>query len=72
MADLGILKAMGFRAVYVGMKIPNSETGHDASEVLIDGKVYVMNYGGVILREDFYKNTGYVSKSGYDPEWYLK
>jgi hypothetical protein len=72
MADLAILKAMGFKAVHVGMKIPNSEKSHDASEVLIDGKVYVANYGGIILREDFYKNTGYVPKSGYDPDWHLK
>jgi hypothetical protein len=72
MANLAILKAMGFKAVHVGMRIPNSEKVHDACEVLINGKIYIDNYGGIVPREDFYKNTGYVPKSGYDPDWYLK
>jgi phage FluMu protein Com len=72
MAELTILKLVGYKAVDVTMRRPDAEIGHVAPEVLIDGEVYVMNFGHIILRAVFYENTGYVPDSRYDPDWYLK
>jgi hypothetical protein len=68
-----ILKLMGFKTIEVRQDAPaDIGVGHTWSEALIDGKVYMVNYGGINLREGFYEKHGWVPNSSYDPEWYLK
>jgi hypothetical protein len=66
-AELTILKLSGYKAVSV------VGDGHEWSEALIDGKVYVVTYNSAYLREDgFYGQRVGTPGSTYDPDWYLK
>lgn len=70
LAELAILRLNGFRSIIVPMSKP--DVRHMAPEALIDGNVYVVNFGSIFSRDVYYKNTGFVPDPGYDSEWYLK
>lgn len=71
LASFTILKAMGYKCIDLGGKTSvNAEIGHDWSEVLVDGKLYVESNGGLYPRQGFYEQNGWITEEGYNPEWF--
>ena len=73
-ADMAILKSLGYKAVKVSGVFPGIEPGisHAWSEVLINGKVYVVEKNLICEREEFYNHCKYEPNKNYDADWYLK
>ena len=77
LADQTILAIIGYKDVSVGGKSPDANktmVGHEWTEALIDGGVYVVNFNWIFPREGFNtKNCWTIDQqSGYDPNWYMK
>jgi hypothetical protein len=76
LATMSILKLMGYKTLEVKGSAPSNGTmdNHIWCETVIDGKVYVVNYGELIPREGFYQKVGWVisESSNYDSDWCLK
>ncbi len=75
LATMSILKLMGYKTLEVTGTVPANGTmgNHVWCETVIDGKLYVVNYGELIPREGFYQGSGWVisESSNYDSDWYL-
>ena len=84
MVSATLLQLMGHDSVLVdGLTRPDDTVPtHQWVETVINGKVYVVNFDGVLPREEFYENNPEYIKIAmlgmegpclpYDPDWYKK
>ncbi|MCW4010032.1 MAG: hypothetical protein NWF05_05375 [Candidatus Bathyarchaeota archaeon] len=69
-ATITILQIMGYKCREVVGE--NSVSQHSWPEVLINERVFVVDYGRIYPIEEFQEKYGYVPFERYDPNWYLK
>jgi hypothetical protein len=80
LANLVILELMGYNAINVGgmVSVRNETEGHSWTEAYINGKVWVVNFNTLVLREGFYQKINWTvtdsnfGESVYDTDWYTK
>jgi len=67
-----ILRLKGYKTIRIGGYVPveNGTEGHAWIETYKDGKVYIVTWGTMYPRDDFYKERGWKIWGYYDPLWY--
>jgi hypothetical protein len=74
LATMSILNLMGYKTLEVTGWAPSNGTlqDHVWCETIIDGNVYVVNFGELIPRGNFYQLNGWVisESNNYNPDWY--
>lgn len=71
-ATLPILSLKDIKSIAVPMGKPGADLGHVASAALIDGSVYIVDFGRIIPWDVYFKETDYVVNSTFDQNWYMK